>query len=93
MLFSSEAMRDQLDMDPSEMASDQDFAEWVAGNKVIKGSIPISHRYGGYQFGHWARQLGDGRAIMLGEYVNDKGMYLTRILLFIVSTPKGILVS
>merc|ERR1712051_122978 len=39
----------------------------------IKGSIPISHRYGGYQFGHWARQLGDGRAIMLGEYVNDTG--------------------
>jgi len=70
---SSDAIKDQLDMDPSEMPLDEDFSEWVAGNKVIKGSIPLSHRYGGYQFGYWARQLGDGRAIMLGEYVNDKG--------------------
>ena len=66
-------MIDQLDMDPSEMPLDEDFSEWIAGNKVIKGSIPLSHRYGGYQFGYWARQLGDGRAILLGEYVNAKG--------------------
>lgn len=70
---SSDAMIDQLDMDPSEMPLDEDFSEWVAGNKVIKGSIPLSHRYGGYQFGYWARQLGDGRAILLGEYINAKG--------------------
>ena len=66
-------MKDKLDMDPSEMALDQDFTEWVAGNEVIKGSIPISHRYGGYQFGVWANQLGDGRAIILGEYFNAAG--------------------
>lgn len=30
-------------------------------------------RYGGHQFGYWAGQLGDGRAVMLGEYVNRKG--------------------
>ncbi len=40
-------------MDAEKMAQDLDFAEWVAGNKVIKGSIPLSHRYGGYQFGYW----------------------------------------
>lgn len=36
--------------------------------------IPLSHRYGGHQFGQWAGQLGDGRAVMLGEYVNSQGV-------------------
>ena len=31
------------------------------------------YRYGGYQFGYWADQLGDGRAHLLGEYVNEEG--------------------
>ena len=51
--FSSDALTNLLDMDPKTMPEDEDFVEWVAGNKVIKGSIPLSHRYGGYQFGHW----------------------------------------
>lgn len=38
-----------------------------AGNKLVAGMRPIAMRYGGYQFGHWAGQLGDGRAITLGE--------------------------
>ena len=48
-------MANLLDMDPEEMPKDEDFVEWVAGNKVIKGSIPLSHRYGGYQFGYWVK--------------------------------------
>ena len=46
-------MANLLDMDPKTMPEDEDFVEWIAGNKVIKGSIPLSHRYGGYQFGYW----------------------------------------
>ena len=38
------------------MPKDQDFVEWVSGNLVIKDSIPIAHRYGGYQFGHWVKE-------------------------------------
>ena len=52
-LFSSDALANLLDMDPKTMPEDEDFVEWVAGNKVIKGSIPLAHRYGGYQFGYW----------------------------------------
>ena len=63
-------MANVLDMDPDSMSQDEDFVQFVAGTKVIKDSIPLSHRYGGYQFGYWASQLGDGRAILLGEYVN-----------------------
>ncbi len=38
-----------------------------AGNTLLAGSEPFATRYGGHQFGHWADQLGDGRAISLGE--------------------------
>lgn len=44
--------------------------EWTAvfsGNQLAPGMRPYAARYGGYQFGHWAGQLGDGRAITLGE--------------------------
>lgn len=49
---------------------------WVnalAGNGLIPGMEPYAMCYGGHQFGHWAGQLGDGRAISLGEVVNSQG--------------------
>lgn len=39
----------------------------LGGNRVLPGMQPYAARYGGHQFGHWAGQLGDGRAITLGE--------------------------
>ena len=39
----------------------------LGGNEVVEGMKPYSQRYGGHQFGNWAHQLGDGRAITLGE--------------------------
>ena len=44
-----------------------------AGNRVLPGMQPYAARYGGHQFGHWAGQLGDGRAITLGELVATDG--------------------
>jgi uncharacterized protein YdiU (UPF0061 family) len=38
----------------------------LSGNNLIDGMKPVATRYGGHQFGHWAGQLGDGRAITLG---------------------------
>ena len=49
------------------------FAEVFAGNRVLDGMDPIATCYGGHQFGNWAGQLGDGRAINLGEVVNRRG--------------------
>lgn len=51
----------------------QAFAEVFAGNHVIEGMDPYAMCYGGHQFGNWAGQLGDGRAINLGEVVNQRG--------------------
>ena len=42
-----------LEMDPTVMSEDPMFVDFVAGNHVLEGSIPISHRYGGHQFGVW----------------------------------------
>jgi len=45
----------------------------LGGNRVLPGMEPYAARYGGHQFGHWAGQLGDGRAITLGELVARDG--------------------
>ena len=49
------------------------FAEVFGGNLVLEGMDPYAANYGGHQFGHWAGQLGDGRAITLGETINAAG--------------------
>jgi uncharacterized protein YdiU (UPF0061 family) len=49
------------------------FTEVMAGNGLLEGMQPIAANYGGHQFGQWAGQLGDGRAITLGEVVNAAG--------------------
>jgi serine/tyrosine/threonine adenylyltransferase len=45
----------------------------LAGNAVVPGMAPYAACYGGHQFGTWAGQLGDGRAITLGEVVTSRG--------------------
>ncbi|RDZ28254.1 protein adenylyltransferase SelO [Lysobacter silvisoli] len=45
------------------------FAQVFGGNALLPGMEPYAGNYGGHQFGHWAGQLGDGRAISLGEAV------------------------
>ena len=57
----------------SEETASADFAEVFAGNALLDGMQPIASNYGGHQFGHWAGQLGDGRAISLGEVIGADG--------------------
>jgi uncharacterized protein YdiU (UPF0061 family) len=49
------------------------FAEVFAGNRLLPGMEPFAMCYGGHQFGNWAGQLGDGRAINLGETIGPRG--------------------
>ena len=49
------------------------FAQLFGGNALTEGMQPYAANYGGHQFGHWAGQLGDGRAITLGEILNAAG--------------------
>ena len=49
----------------------KDFLNVFSGAKVMKGTKPYAMCYGGHQFGNWAGQLGDGRAINLAEVENN----------------------
>jgi len=51
-----------------------DFLAAMAGNTLLPGSRPYAACYGGHQFGSWAGQLGDGRAIVLGEMETSLGL-------------------
>jgi uncharacterized protein YdiU (UPF0061 family) len=59
-----------LDLDPRETP---ELVDVLAGNRVLPGMAPYAACYGGHQFGNWAGQLGDGRAITLAEVVNAAG--------------------
>jgi uncharacterized protein YdiU (UPF0061 family) len=63
-----------------ELGVEADFADagrlaaTLAGNVVPQGAMPIAMAYAGHQFGSFVPQLGDGRAILLGEVVDENGM-------------------
>ncbi len=63
---------DLLGIDERSIASPA-FAEVFGGNALLDGMEPFAANYGGHQFGHWAGQLGDGRAITLGETIGPTG--------------------
>jgi uncharacterized protein YdiU (UPF0061 family) len=61
-----------LGIDADTVTSDH-FLQVFAGNRLLPGMDPYAMCYGGHQFGNWAGQLGDGRAINLGEIVDPAG--------------------
>ncbi len=65
----SKEMATQLGITADDCESEQ-FANVFVGNEILEGMQPYAMCYGGHQFGNWAGQLGDGRAINLGETVN-----------------------
>jgi uncharacterized protein YdiU (UPF0061 family) len=72
LLVHSREVAQLLGLDDADIASPE-FAQVFGGNALLTGMQPYAANYGGHQFGHWAGQLGDGRAITLGETVNATG--------------------
>lgn len=62
----------ELDIDADWLESAEGIAV-AAGNHIPAGAAPIATVYAGHQFGGWSPQLGDGRAILLGEVVTTSG--------------------
>ena len=62
----------RLGIDPVWLKSEEGTAT-IAGNLVPEGAEPIATVYAGHQFGAWNPQLGDGRAILLGEVIGTDG--------------------
>jgi hypothetical protein len=61
-----------IDLDPAAFA-DPEFAEIFSGQRPLAGFAPLAMVYAGHQFGVWAGQLGDGRALLIGQVRNHAG--------------------
>ena len=72
LLAWSREMVEELGLSAEEFVSGA-AAEVFSGNRVLGGMDPFAMCYGGHQFGNWAGQLGDGRAINLGEVLTGRG--------------------
>ncbi|MBK9394186.1 MAG: YdiU family protein [Uliginosibacterium sp.] len=64
-----------LGLHVDDVADADAMAQVFAGNRLLPGSEPFSTCYGGHQFGQWAGQLGDGRAISLGVLKDRQGVW------------------
>ncbi|WP_449428136.1 protein adenylyltransferase SelO [Rhodanobacter umsongensis] len=72
LLAHSAEMAAVLGFSETEVAAPE-FAQLFGGNALLDGMQPYAANYGGHQFGNWAGQLGDGRAISLGETIDAAG--------------------
>jgi serine/tyrosine/threonine adenylyltransferase len=71
-LFFNAPLADELGLDVAALAGEAGAAFFV-GNAVPEGAEPIAQAYAGHQFGGFSPQLGDGRAILLGEVIDRAG--------------------
>ena len=69
----NEALAEHLGLDPERLSSPEGI-EILSGNRLPEGAEPIAMAYAGHQFGIWVPQLGDGRAILLGEVIDRDGV-------------------
>lgn len=68
MLAFNQALADSLNI-----TADDDMAQVFSGNEIPAGAEPLAQAYAGHQFGGFSPQLGDGRAILLGEVTGKDG--------------------
>ena len=66
LIHANHALAASLQIDQATMQSDE-FLQIFSGNRIAKSSKSLAAVYSGHQFGVWAGQLGDGRAILLGD--------------------------
>ena len=68
----SPAVAELLDIDPL-LFQNQQLIDLLSGSAIATGSDPLAMIYAGHQFGHFVPQLGDGRALMIGEIADSDG--------------------
>lgn len=72
IIIVNDALAEVLNIDAAALRSEQGSAI-LSGNVIAPGSDPIAMAYAGHQFGGWVPQLGDGRALLLGEVIDKNG--------------------
>jgi uncharacterized protein YdiU (UPF0061 family) len=72
LVFFNRPLAEELGLDAGALAGEQGAAIF-AGNAVPDGAQPLAQAYAGHQFGGFSPQLGDGRALLLGEVIDRQG--------------------
>ncbi|NJD36192.1 MAG: YdiU family protein [Betaproteobacteria bacterium] len=72
LLYLNHGLAEELRLDPRQHDA-ATFAAMLSGNRFPEGAEPIAQVYAGHQFGHFSPQLGDGRALLLGEVIDRHG--------------------
>jgi len=72
LLQINRSLAEELALDPERLTSPEGL-DVLSGRRIAAGSEPIAMAYAGHQFGNWVPQLGDGRALLLGEIIDRKG--------------------
>lgn len=75
LLVLNEALAAELGIDPDWLRS-TDGLRFLVGNRVPEGATPVAQGYAGHQFGGFVPQLGDGRALLLGEFPDGRDLHL-----------------
>lgn len=69
----NQPLAEELGFDMTALPGREELAQYFSGNSVPPGAVPVAQAYAGHQFGNFVPQLGDGRAILLGEVVDHNG--------------------
>jgi len=72
LLFFNRGLADELGLDLADLDADT-LAAMFSGNALPEGAEPIAQAYAGHQFGQFNPQLGDGRALLIGELIDRRG--------------------
>lgn len=67
-------LAEALQLDVSSLSGDEGLAVF-SGAKTAEGTTPVAMAYSGHQFGHWNPNLGDGRALLLGDVADKNGQH------------------
>ncbi|MDP4982445.1 protein adenylyltransferase SelO [Pseudoalteromonas tunicata] len=73
LLLWNTSLANELNIAPELQNNSALLAQYFSGNQLPVGAEPIAQAYAGHQFGHFNPQLGDGRAHLLGELINNNG--------------------
>ena len=73
LIHLNDALAQELGLDAAQLRSESG-AQMLAGNFIPAGAEPLAMAYAGHQFGNWVPQLGDGRAVLLGEVIDRNGV-------------------
>ena len=74
LVIFNESLAKELGLDEAFLQSHEGI-QVLSGNGILEGTTPIAQAYAGHQFGYFT-MLGDGRAVLLGEYVSEEGTRL-----------------